>query len=211
MVSAAPLAWVVLAPVGPHGVHHVAVSAETAAAARQLLAKLIQGVQKPGIYAAYSEEAELAQEIHDAADGKSAAGVASPPALSGSAMDEKYLESKLRADPEMMKRSAAAQGQYDIRLRLDKVYHRVTVSWSELTGYARLTGRFEAERAMGHSELAAPKPPAASGNPLTARTRLSALPAGAYRIRVEGEDAAGQTTAIDQRTYWFDGKSFEEL
>src|ERR1035438_6468226 len=44
MVSAAPLTWVVLAPAGPHGVHHVTVAAENAAAARQLLTKLMQGV-----------------------------------------------------------------------------------------------------------------------------------------------------------------------
>ena len=62
MVSAAPLTWVVLAPAGLHGVHHVTVAAENAAAAKQLLAKLMQGVLKPGIYAVYSEEVELDQE-----------------------------------------------------------------------------------------------------------------------------------------------------
>ena len=42
MVSAAPLTWVVMAPTGPHGVHHVTVEAESAAAAKQLLARLMQ-------------------------------------------------------------------------------------------------------------------------------------------------------------------------
>ena len=73
MVSAAPLTWVVMAPTGLHGVHHVTVAAESAAAAKQLLAKLMQGILKPGICAAYSEEAELDQEVRDLAGGKSAA------------------------------------------------------------------------------------------------------------------------------------------
>ena len=41
-------------------------------------------------------------------------------------MDEKYLESRLRAEPEMARRTAAAQGQYAIRFRLDKSYRKVT-------------------------------------------------------------------------------------
>jgi hypothetical protein len=37
------------------------------------------------------------------------------------------------------------------------------------------------------------------------------LKPGAYRVRLEGEDAAGQKGRIDERTYWFDGRTFEEL
>ncbi len=44
MVSAAPLTWVVLAPSGAHGVHHLTVETEAgAAAARQILARLVRG------------------------------------------------------------------------------------------------------------------------------------------------------------------------
>ena len=93
MVSAAPLTWVVMAPTGPHGVHHVTVAAESAAAAKQLLAKLMRGILKPGICAAYSEEAELDQEVRDLAGGKSAeAGVNAAQAVYIPNMDEKYLE-----------------------------------------------------------------------------------------------------------------------
>jgi hypothetical protein len=52
MVSAAPLTWVVLGSAGLRGVHRVTVAAQSAAGAKQLLAKLMQGVVKPGICAA---------------------------------------------------------------------------------------------------------------------------------------------------------------
>ena len=212
MVSAAPLAWVVMAPAAQRGVHRVMVAAESAAAAKQLLAELMQGVWKPGIYAAYSEEVELDQEVRDLASGKSAAaGVTASPAVYIPNIGEKHLEDRVRAEPEMVKRSAAAQGQYAVRFRVDKRYRQVTVSWSELAGYARATGKYQAERALGQSALPTPKLPRQAGDPLTARTRLPILKPGAYRVRLEAEDAAGQTTRIGERTYWFDGKAFEEL
>ncbi len=212
MVSAAPMTWVVLAPTGLHGVHHVTVAAESAATAKQLLAKLMQGVLKPGIFAAYSEETEIDQEVRGLATGRSAElGSTASQAISIPNIDEKYLEDKVRADPEMIKRTAAAQGEYAIRYRLDKSYRKVTVSWVELTGYARATGKFEGERALGQAALPGPKLPLQPGSPLTAHTKLPVLKPGAYRVRLESEDAAGQSARIDQRTYWFDGKTFEEI
>jgi hypothetical protein len=212
MVSAAPLTWVVMAPTGLHGVHHVTVGAESAAAAKQLLAKLMRGILKPGICSAYSEAAELDQEVRNLAGSKSAeAGVNAAQAVYIPNMDEKYLEGRVRAEPEMARRTAAAQGQYAIRFRLDKSYRKVTVNWMELAGYARATGKFDAERALGQSALPNPKLPPQSGAPLTARTKLPVLQPGAYRVRLDGEDANGQGARIDERTYWFDGKTFEEL
>jgi hypothetical protein len=212
MVSAAPITWVVLAPAGLHGAHHVTVATDSATAAKQLLAKLTQAILKPGIYAAYSEEMELNEEVHNRASGKSAS--ASPTAPQGlyiPNMDEKYREGKVRAEPEMIKRSAAALGQYTVRFRVDKSYRKVTVSWMELAGYARATGKYDGERALGQSAMANPKLPPQAGSPLTARTKLPTLSPGAYRVRLEGEDATGQTAKIDERSYWFDGKTFEEL
>jgi hypothetical protein len=212
VVSASPLAWVVMTPTGLHGVHHVTAAADSAAAAKQLLEKLMRGIVKPGICAAYYEEADLDQEVRDLAGGKSAAAdVNLSQAIAIPNMDDKYLESRVRTQPEMVKRTAAAHGQVAIRFRLEKSYHKVTVSWMELAGYTRDTGKFEAERALGQSALLNPKPPVPAGNPLTARTKLPALETGAYRVRLEGEDSAGQAARIDERTYWFDGKTFEEL
>jgi hypothetical protein len=212
LVSASPLTWVVLAPAGLHGVHHVTVAAESAAAAKQLLAKLMQGILRPGIYAVYSEEVELDQEVRNLASGKAAAATAtSSQGVYIPNMDEKYLEGKVRAEPEMVKRSAAALGQYTVRFRVDKSYRKVTVSWMELAGYARATGRFNGERALGQSALANPKLPPQGGSPITAHTKLPKLATGAYCVRLEGEDAAGQAGKIDERSYWFDGKTFEEL
>jgi hypothetical protein len=201
-----------MASAAMHGVHHVTVAAENAATAKHLLAELMQGILKPGIYGAYSEEVELNQEVRKLASGQSAAvGVTASQTVYIPNMDEKYLESRVRAEPEMVKRSAAALGQYAIRFRVDKSYRKVTVSWAALTGYARATGKYEAERALGQSALPNLKPPLQTGSPLTARTKLPALTPGAYRVRLEGESAAGQTAQIDERTYWFDGKTFEEL
>src|ERR1035441_1171438 len=212
MVSASPLTWVVLAPAGLRGGHRVKVAAESAAAARQLLAKLMQGVLKPGIYAAYSEAVELDGEVRNLASGRSAeAGVVSSQAVYVPNMDEKYLEGKVREEPEMIKRSAAALGRYTVRFRVDRSYRKVTVSWMELTGYARATGNYAGERALGQSALPNPKLPLPSGGPLTTRTKLPPLAPGASRVRLEGESATGQAGKIDERTYWFDGKTFEEL
>ena len=47
--------------------------------------------------------------------------------------------------------------------------------------------------------------------PATARIKLPPLAPGAYRVRLDAEDAAGHTAAIDERTYRFDGKVFEEM
>jgi hypothetical protein len=212
MVSAAPLTWVVLTPTGLHGVHHVTVAAESAAAAKQLLATLMQGVLIPGIYAVYSEEVELNEEVRHLASGKSAAAAST--ASQGvyiPNIDEKYLEGKVRAEPEMIRRSAAALGQYTVRLRVDRSYRKVTVSWMELAGYVRATGKYDGERALGQSALVNPKLTPQAGSPLTARTKLPTLATGAYRVRLEGEDASGQAAKIDERSYWFDGKTFEEL
>jgi hypothetical protein len=212
MVSAAPLTSVVLASGGLHGVHRVTVSAPSAAAAKQLLAKLMQGVEKPGICAAYSEEVEFDQEVRSLAGGQSAGlGATGSQGVYIPNIDEKHLEDRVRAEPEMVKRSAAALGQYAIRFRVDKSYRNVTVSWTELEGYARDTGKYALERALGQSAPLNPKLGPQAGSPLGARTKLPILKPGAYRVRLEGEDAAGQPGKIDERTYWFDGKTFEEL
>jgi hypothetical protein len=212
MVSAAPLTWVVLAPAGVRGVHHVTVTAESAAAAKQLLGKLMLGILRPGIYAVYSEEMELNQEVRNLASGKSAAaGSTASQGVYIPNMDEKYLEGRVRAEPEMIKRSAAALGQYTVHFRVDRSYRKVTVSWMELAGYVRATGKYDGERALGQSALVNPKLPPQTGSPLTARTKLPKLAPGAYRIGLEGEDASGQAAKIDERSYWFDGKTFEEL
>ncbi len=63
MVSASPLILITLAPAGRHGARQFTVKAETAAAARQLTAKITAALKKPCVCAAYSETAELEQEL----------------------------------------------------------------------------------------------------------------------------------------------------
>jgi hypothetical protein len=212
IVSAGPLASVMLAPAGLHGIHHITVVAQTTAAAKALLTRIQQAVLKPGIYAAYSEEAEFDEEIRNMAQGRvNTAGVMEAHAVVIPQMDPKYIENRLRLDPEMLKRSAIAQGEYDVRFRIDKAYHKVVVKWSELTGYSRSEGKAQGERALGQTAVAGPKPAVQAGGHLVARTRLEALKPGAYRVVLAGESAAGESSQIDERTFWFDGKTFEEL
>ena len=42
------------------------------------------------------------------------------------------------------------------------------------------------------------------------RDELRTLKPGAYRVGLEGESPTGEMVKIDERTYWFDGKVFEE-
>jgi hypothetical protein len=126
-------------------------------------------------------------------------------------MDPLLMEGKIRADPEMHRRITVAQAQFDVRYRIDKPYRKVTVSWTELVHYTRADGKYEAERPVGQTATLAPKLPPQPGSHLVSRTRIESMPPGAYRIKLEGETQAGELTKIDERTFWFDGKSFEEL
>jgi hypothetical protein len=244
LISLAPPAEIVLAPPAAHGTHHLTVSAESAAAAKQLLARILKEGLRPGICAVYSEEAELDREVHLRASEQSAyAGITSSQTVYIPNIDEKRLEERLRTDPEMVKRSAAVSGQFSVRVRAEKGFRKLTVAWSELANYVRGAGTFSAERAIGQSvQTATIRPgsgtPAArpganagahpdggvsdkqtssrgsSTSPITTalvRTKLPALAAGAYRVKVDVEDAGGQTRRLDERTYWFDGKTFDEL
>lgn len=207
IVSASPPVSVTLAPAGLHGIHRLTVLAETAAAAKQTLAKIVAASLRPCICAAYSETAEIEEEIHRTASEKHFAS--QQVFILGT--DPKVAEDKLRNEPEMQKRIAAAAGMYAIKYRVDKAYSKVNVRWAELTGYSREDGKFESVRALGTASAAAPRMPAQPGAQLTLRTRLDALKPGAYRIDLEGEPANGEKTRIDVRDFWFDGKSFEEL
>jgi hypothetical protein len=212
LVSAAPMTNVVLSAAGLHGVHHVTVTAETEAAAKQLLARIVQGAMKPCICAAYSEAAELDAEILEQAHTKAAEmGATTGGSVFVPDSNLKHYEERIRADPAMQKRIAQAAGYYDIKYRVDRPYRQVIVTWTELRGYSRADGKFSSEIAAGRASAAVPRTPAQSAAQLTARTKMEALGAGAYRIRLEGEMTPGQPVRIDERVYWFDGKSFEEL
>jgi hypothetical protein len=212
LVSASPMASVVLAPAGLHGVRHVTVQAETSAAAKLLWNRIQQAALQPGIYAAFSEDVEIEEELRNAVQGQTdTLGVTAAQAIYIPQMDPKLIEAKLRADPEMNRRAASAHGQYTIRFRTDKPYRKIVVTWTELTGYSRTDGKHTGERPLGASTMAIVKMPAASAAPLAARTKLETLKPGAYRIHMEGEGSTGELQKIYERTYWFDGKIFEEL
>ena len=211
LVSYAPLASIALAPAGAHGIHHVTVTAETAGAARQIWAALQRASSHPGLCAAWSEQAELESEVKTNARTQTATlAVSSSSAILIPQIDPGRTEQKLREDPEMHSRMLAAQGQYSVKYRLDQPYLKVSFTWLELTGFNRADGSFATERRLGESVLTSPKPLPASAAPLTLRTKLPPLAPGAYRIRMQGESATG-SVRIDERTYWFDGKVFEEV
>ena len=210
IVSASPMNMVVLEPAGLHGVHHLTVTAESAAAARQLMAKVMQGALRPCICAAFSEMSELAAEIQKEAQNRAdTIGVSRNVSTLIPQMNTQYLEDQIRADPENQKRIAAANGYYDVRYRIDKPFRAVTVAWSELEGYNPADGSSQNERALGKTSIPNPRVPAA-GALLNARVRLEPLKTGVFRVRIEGQPAAGEPVLIDQRVYSFDGKTFEE-
>jgi hypothetical protein len=210
-VSAVPLTEVALSPSGLHGVRRLTVTTEDAAAGKQLMATLQQGAPGAAVSAAFSEEVELESEIHVAAQIRTdnmVSGAASQ-SLYHPQMDLKYLEERIRNESVMQKRVAAARGYYDVRYRVDKPYAKITVTWTELTGYSPATGKAEAERVLGQVSIPNVRKPALGAIP-TARVRLETLKPGGYRVRLDGESLTGETAKIDERIYWFDGKTFEE-
>jgi hypothetical protein len=208
LVSAAPLARVILASAGLHGVHNVTAAAETPLAARQLMATVTTSITRPCICAAYSELAELDQDIREKASDTNAT---TAQRVYLAQIDPKTIEASLRAEPATQKKLADTAGWYAVKFRIDKPFTRVQIRWSELVHYSRENGSFESERPLGESSVANPRMPPEPGAQLTGRTRLQPIQPGAYRILLEGQTATGGKIPIDQRDYWFDGKTFEEL
>ena len=211
-VSAEPLTRIALSTSGLRGARQLTVTAGDLPSAKSLMANLQRGALAPGICGAFSEEVELNQLIHDAAQNRndtftSAAGA---PTLYHPQLDLKYVEERLRSDPGMQKRIAAAHGIYDVRFRVDRAYRNVTLAWSELTGYGAANGSFEAARDLGLTSLPNARKPTPGTPPMTARVHLETLKTGAFRVRLSGEGMAGEALPIDERTFWFDGKTFEE-
>jgi hypothetical protein len=211
MISSSPLTLITLVPNGLHAMRRATVYAESAASAKQLLARLLQSAARPCICAVYSEALDLDAEITGAAQTRAE----DPKALASSTlilsqMDPRYLEEKIRSEPEMKRRLAASAGYFTVRYRIDKPFRKTVVRWVELTGYSRDEGKHEGERPLG--EAATPNPRiTAAGTQNVSRVKLGVLAPGAYRITLEGENAAGAPAKIDERTYWFDGKTFEEI
>jgi len=210
-VAAVPLTEVALSQSGLHGVRRLTVTTEDAAAGKQLMAKLQQGAPGAAVSGAFSEEVELEAEIHEAAQIRTDIIASSAPTqtLYHPRMDLKYLEERIRNQPLMQKRLVAARGYYDVRYRVDKSYAKITVTWSELTGYSQATGKYEAEHGLGQVSIPNVRKPAQGAIP-TARVHLETLKPGGYSLRLEGESLTGETAKIDERIYWFDGKTFEE-
>jgi len=57
------MASLVLGSAGLHGIRHLTATAENAAAAKQLVAKVTAALAKPGICAAYAESVEVDDEV----------------------------------------------------------------------------------------------------------------------------------------------------
>ncbi|HXA48939.1 MAG TPA: hypothetical protein VNV86_01475 [Candidatus Acidoferrum sp.] len=211
LVSAAPLARVLMERASVRGVHHVIATAETLPAARQLSTRLNAAITIPCICAAYSETAEIDAVVRrDAVEKSEDVNATTIQKIYMTHMDPQAIEDKLRSDPEMRRRLAAADGWFAIKYRVDKAYAKVNIRWTGLAGYSRETGKFENEQPVGALAVANVKAPVPAGAESTGRLKLGTLKPGAYRIAIEGE-IAGSGVAIDHRDYWFDGKTFEEL
>jgi hypothetical protein len=208
-VSATPMLSVAMDSAGVHGIHHVTLIAENAGTLHQLQAALNQGVQRPCICGVYSELAEVESDVSkDVQDQTALIGTHTAGTVFNPDATRKYQEDTVRAKPEMKKRIADATGYFNVKFRPDKSYPRATLTWIELQGYTRETGQFQSERVLGRTLIAAPNVPPPGAAPLNARCKLEPLKPGAYRIRLEADTPA---RSIDERTFWFDGKTFEEL
>jgi hypothetical protein len=211
-VSADPLTRIGLSPAGPHGVRQLTVTAADLQTARSLMAKLQQAASIPGICSAFSEEVELDAELHDAAQNRNdtLTNGAAPPTLYHPQMDLKYIEGRLRSDPAMQKRIAAAKGSYNVRFRVDRAFRKVTVAWSQLAGYSVATGAFEGATDLGQTAVPNVRKPPPATAPMIARVHLEPLKAGIFRVRLSGDGMDGEAVQIDERVFRFDGKTFEE-
>lgn len=212
LVSSSPMMRVTLESAGQLGAHRFSVLAETTMAARQLATRIGSAMARPCVCSAYSETAELDEELRRSAIEKSEDVNGASQRIYFSRTDPKILEQQQRAEPETQQRLAAALGWVGVKYRIERPYAKVHIRWTELTGYQRENGKFEAERPLGESTAPNVKMPATAGAQLTGRTKLNnPLKPGAYRILLEGENAAGEKVRIDCRDYWFDGKTFEEI
>jgi hypothetical protein len=188
------------------------VNTEDAASGKKIMTKLVQATAAaPCICTAYSESVELDAEIRQLAEARrDEINTNSNTLFYHPLMDLKMVEDRIRSQPEMQKRIAAARGMYDLKYRVDRAYRKIVLSWSELKGYSKPDGQFESERALAQASFPNVAKPA-PGALITARIHMEPLQPGTYRVRIEGESLAGGTSKIDERIYWFDGKTFEEM
>src|SRR5262249_6032710 len=157
------------------------VTAESAAAAKQLLSKVQTETAVPGICGAYSEAVEVDAEIgRAAADKAKEIGATAMSGVYVVQIDPKLIEEKMRAGPAAKKSIDPTVGYYSFRYRTDKPYSRVNIGWSELVGYDRDTGKFQEEHPQGQGSVPPPRM-AANAPPLTGRTKIETLKPGAYR------------------------------
>ena len=80
-------------------------------------------------------------------------------------MDEKYLEAGSAPNRKWSSGQPPRRDSTRIRFRLDKNYRKVTVSWMELAGYARATGRYDARTGVGAIGAAQPETAASGRRP----------------------------------------------
>ena len=118
----------------------------------------------------------------------------------------------MRAEPEMVKRIGGGTGT---------VRHHAT-GWTgstakvtvELGGVDRLRrGRREVRGGtrVGAIDDAQCETPPQPGGSVDRAHEAAGAETGGLPCPAGGEDAAGKTARIDERDYWFDGKTFEEL
>jgi len=207
-VSAQPLLSVAMDHAGLHGMHHVSLLAENAAAMKQLTAALIQGLQRPCVCGVFSEQAEVERDVSQEVETTSSLlGTHSTGTIFTPELTRKHEEEAVRSRPEFKKRLLEATGNYDIKFRPDKSYQRVTLIFVALSAYDRAIGKAKSEKILGRANAPSVRPPSPTSPPLNARIKMEPIQPGAYRIHLESDTG----NPIDERTFWFDGKVFEEM
>ena len=208
--SADPPALVELDRPGSSGLSRLTVTTAKPADARRILDALSRNTQTR-VCAVINETQVLEEEIHRAAEAlERDHHMRTDGIVLNLGTGFKGYEDTARANPAMQKRLAAARDSYLVRYRLDRVYRKARLRWTRLENYARPGGTFDRETKLADSELP-PAAPGDTGKPPSVRFHFPALVPGAYRLRLVEVTAPGTEVNIDERTFWFDGKLFQEM
>ena len=207
--AADPVALVEMERAGTNGLRRLSVSMENAARARALV-EAVGRLPRTCLCGVVNQTLALEEEIHRRAESlEREMHLRSGGIVLNLGTGTKGFEDKVRATPEMKKRAAAARDAYVVRYRLVRAYPRVLLRWSRLLNYHLQNGEFEGVKVMAETVLGAGRR-SPDGQPAAARLHVTGLEPGAYRLRLAATSAAGETR-IDERTYWFDGKLFQEI
>jgi hypothetical protein len=210
-VAPDPFTEVELESGGSNGMNRLQVIMEKQADARSLLAKIQQSFKPARIAGVVDETTVVEQDLQkQAAEVELQTRMRAMGTLLTMGTGSRVFEDKVRNTPEMQKRLAAARDVYLVKYRLDQPYRKLVFRWSRLPNYSQTGGSLDGEVPLTQAAQANAVRTDGAEFP-SVRLQIPAIQPGAYRIRMDAEKGVGPPVALDDRTFWFDGKRFDEL